>query len=96
MVTITLMKIKDSTPTWPPTGGRFGPNFPMPVLDDTVFSAWRYDGTRDHVRLKLRNEHGTEYIAAMQLPAKVLKKLIVLIQTQTDLTLREVGELDIP
>jgi len=93
------MKIKDHNPTWPPRNGRARTgqgDIATPVdLNDVVLTAQKYFLARDHIGLRLRKNDGLEYGIELILPESVIDKAVAEIAVH-DLTLREVGDLDIP
>jgi hypothetical protein len=58
-------------------------------------SAQRYEGEKDHIRLKVRKKNGTDYTVILVLPEHLYAKAIIAIALAKDITLGELGELDI-
>jgi hypothetical protein len=92
------MKIKEHSRTWPPRNGRArtggGDIVAVVDLDDVVLTAQKYFLARDHIGLRLRRKDGLEYGIELILPENVVDKAVTEIATH-DLTLREVGDLDV-
>lgn len=92
------MKIKHHSRTWPPRNGRArtgqGDIVTVVDLEDMVLTAQKYFLARDHIGLRLRKSDGLEYGIELILPENVIDKAVAEIATQ-DLTLREMGDLDI-
>jgi hypothetical protein len=92
------MKIKEHSPTWPPRNDRLrtgNSDFIASVdLADVVLTAQKFFLARDHIGLRLRKNDGLEYIIELILPENLVDKIVGETAIH-DLTLREVGELDI-
>lgn len=93
------LKIKERSRTWPLRNGRVRigySDFVAPVdLDDVVLAAQKYFLARDRLGLKLRKNDGQEYSVELILPENLIDKAVAEIAIE-NLTLREVGELEIP
>ena len=91
------MKIKKLCQNWPPSVGTSArrPGMIKTDLDDTITSAFRYPDIKLHIILSLKKADGTAYEVILVLPAELLDTAIVVINGETPLTLREVGEIDI-
>ena len=89
------MKIRELARDWPPevAVGIGDPAIAEP--GDEVLSAQRYEGEKDHIRLKVRKKNGTEYTVILVLPENMYGKALIAIALAKDITLGEVGELDI-
>ena len=89
------MKIRELARDWPPevAVGVGDPAIAEP--GDDVLSAQRYEGEKDHIRLKVRKKTGTEYTVILVLPEHLYGKAIIAIALAKEITLGEVGELDI-
>ena len=81
------MKIKEQCAIWLPQDAD---------SDDLVLGATHLKGARAHIMLNIRKKDGREDNALLILPADILDKALVMINATEGLTLREVGELDIP
>jgi hypothetical protein len=89
------VKIKDLAKKWPPVADALSDPAVKPALDDVVFSARKFEGDEDHISLKLFKADGTEYMATLELPETAVAKALILLVAEKNLTLREVGELDL-
>jgi hypothetical protein len=93
------MKIKHYSPAWPPRNGRArtgqGDIAAVVDLEDVVLTAQKFFLSRDHVGLRLRKNDGLEYGIELILPENVVDRAVAEIATN-DLTLRQVGDLEIP
>ena len=89
------MKIRELARDWPPEAavGVGDPAIAEP--GDEVLSAQRYEGEKDHIRLKIRKKNGIEYTVILVLPENMYRKALIAIVQAKDITLGEVGELDI-
>ena len=87
------MKIGELARDWPPevAVGIGDPAIAEP--GDEVLSAQRYEGEKDHIRLKVRKKNGTDYTVILVLPEHLYAKAIIAIALAKDITLGELGEL---
>jgi hypothetical protein len=90
------MKVKDLAKRWPPIADDLSDHPVKPALEDVIFSARKFEGGEDHISLKLCKPDGTEYMATLQLPDAAVAKGLILLLAEKNLTVGEVGELDIP
>jgi len=89
------MKIRELARDWPPEAavGVGDPAIAEP--GDEVLSAQRYEGEKDHIRLKIRKKTGSEYTVILVLPEHLYGKAIIAIALAKEITLGEAGELAI-
>jgi len=89
------MKIRELARDWPPevAVGVGDPAIAEP--GDDVLSAQRYEGKKDHIRLKVRKKTGAKYTVILVLPENMYGKALIAIALAKEITLGEVGELDI-
>jgi hypothetical protein len=87
--TFTPMLIENLTPSWPPrveSGGRAN-------LDDRTVGATKQSA--GHITLMLRRRTGSIYGISLVLPDNLLDKALAAIKANKEITLRQVGELEI-
>ena len=90
------MLIKEYGHSWPPsvTIGEQLP--PTAELEDIVLSVEKCGGNpKGQLGLRMRNQRGEEYTAALPVPASLQQKILLSILRRENMTLREVGELPI-
>jgi len=89
------MKIRELARDWPPEAAVAVGESAIADPGDKVLSAQRCQGEKDHIRLKVRKKTGTEYTVILVLPENMYGKALIAIALAKEITLGEVGELDI-
>ena len=80
------MKIKEQCTIWPEEAD---PN-------DLVLGATHVPGARVHIMVNIRKNNGEKYSVLLITPANILEQALAAINGNQGLTLREVGELELP
>jgi hypothetical protein len=90
------MRIKERVPPWPPyVTPEHGKAFDQAGLRDIVISAKRHNGAIQRIILTLRKSDGSEYQVSLTISEYLLDRAIQMIEKKKNITLYEVGELDI-
>jgi len=89
------MLLKERLPTWPPPiMFEAGNTVEYPDLGDVVVSV---QNIMSHLLgVRLRNRRGVLYTVMLTIPENVLQTTLFSIMRKKDMTLREVGNLEIP
>jgi hypothetical protein len=89
------MKIREAATYWLPQVASRSGNFALAEPSDAVLKADRHEAAKSHIRLKLRKEDGTEYTAVLVVTEHLNQAAHKAIAQAKDITLSELGELDI-
>lgn len=89
------MLIKEYSHSWPPSVMTDEHLPPTAELEDIVLSVEKCDNPKGQLGLRMRNERGKEYMAALPVPASLQEQILLSILRKENMTLREVGELPI-
>jgi hypothetical protein len=89
------MKIREHAKEWPPEVASQAGVSICAEAADKVLSVDRYQESKDHIRVRLRQKDGTEYAAILILPDHFYGRALIAIVQAKEITLGELGELGI-
>jgi hypothetical protein len=89
------MKIRELAEQWPPGVANAAGESVFAEPADEVLRADRYELGTDHIRVRLRKTTGTDYSVVLNLPAHLYGRALIAIALAGEITLGELGELDI-
>ena len=91
-----VMLLKELFPTWPPavtTEARN--NLDNADLGDVVLSVKKEGTANGQMEVRLRNRRGVLYTVTLTIPEDIFQMVLFSIMRKQDMTLREVGNIEI-